>query len=119
MIFGVVIGVAAVLGAITAKVAAMRTRISMRAWVLFKIVPFLVPKYFSPGGSTVVQLIKTPAWPAIPAWYMRNESAQRSDTRADRSFSRRAARTAPIPRSHFPFYTVAVMCSTCRILTGA
>jgi len=87
MIFGVVIGVAAVLGAITAKVAAMRTRISMRAWVLFKIVPFLVPKYSSPGVLQCAIDKDRLRGPALPAWYMRKRIRFSEATRgADRVF---------------------------------
>jgi acetyl esterase/lipase len=56
---------------IGANIAAMRSHLSMRAWVLFKIVPFLVPNFSVPGVLQRKIEKDHLHGPALPSWFMR------------------------------------------------
>jgi acetyl esterase/lipase len=72
---------------IGANVAAMRSHLSARAWVLFKLVPFLVPD-FSVHGVLQREIEKNRLrGPALPSWYMRKLVRFSDETRGtDRIF---------------------------------
>jgi epsilon-lactone hydrolase len=101
MTFRGVIGVALVVGVvgiIGANVAAMRSHMSARAWVLFKIVPFLVPDFSAPGVLQRAIEKDHRHGPTLPSWYMRKRIRFSDETwGADRIF-----RVAPSGGTHSP-----------------
>jgi len=72
---------------IGANIAAMRSHLSMRAWVLFKIVPFLVPDFSVPGALQREIEKDRLHGPAPPSWFMRKRIRFSDETRgANRIF---------------------------------